>query len=206
MTTLGFNIKIVANGEFFPDWYYSLVTAFFFVSMGMNAVTTALIVYRIMTVYNDIRGFGVSSAQGSAHGNGQRDLNPLISILIESGLITFVGQLTQSIMYKFATIAFPLVGGSVVMLYVRASFRLFDLIIILIYLFITQGISTTIVLVRVEMGISYDHNTTRTANSANLGRPIQLTPFATKINQTTVIDVAGDDPQDARSERKLLSN
>ena len=74
------------------------------------------------------------------------------------------------------------------------------------HLLFTQGISTAVVLVRVEMGISYDHNTTRTANSANLGRPIQLTPFATKINQTTVIDVAGDDPQDARSERKLLSN
>ena len=56
---------------------------------------------------------------------GQRDLySPLISILIESGLITFVGQLTQSIMYKSATAAFPLVSGSVVMLYVRASFRL----------------------------------------------------------------------------------
>jgi len=186
LTTLGFNIRFVADDELFPEWYFSAVTAFFFLSLGVNAATTALIVYRIVIVYNDIRGFNVSSVQGSAHGSGQRDLSPLISILIESGLITFVGQLTQSIMYKSATSAFPLVGGPVVMLY---------------------GISTTVVLVRVEMGISYDHNTTRTVNSANGGRPIQLTPFTTKINRTTVVDIApGDDAQDAHSERKLLSN
>jgi len=185
LTTLGYNIEFVADNVPVPDWYFSAVTAFFFLSLGMNAVTTALIVYRIMTVYNDIRGFSTSSGQGNAHGSGQRNLNPLISILIESGLITFVGQLAQSIMYKSATRAFPLVGGCVVMLY---------------------GISTTVVLVRVEMGISYDHNTTKTANSANSGRPMQLTPFTSKINQTTVIDIAGDDAHDTRSERKLLSN
>ena len=56
------------------------------------------------------------------------------------------------------------------------------------------------------MGISYDHNTTRTANSANSGRPIQLTPFTTKINRTTVIDIVGDDAHDTNSERKLMSN
>ena len=103
-----------------PDWYFSAVTAFFFLSLCVNAVTTALIVYRIMTVYNDLRGFNANS---SSHGSGQRNLNPLISILIESGLLTFVGQLAQTIMYKSVTVAFPLVGGCVVMLYVRASCR-----------------------------------------------------------------------------------
>jgi hypothetical protein len=121
LTTLGFQIKDVADNLPFPDWYLSAVTAFFFISLGVNALVTALIVYRIITVYNDIRGFNV---QASMHGNGQRDLYPLISILIESGLITFVGQLAQSIMYKSAGFAFPLVGGCVVMLYVRASCRL----------------------------------------------------------------------------------
>ena len=107
-----------------PDWYFSAVTAFFFLSLGVNTLVTGLIVYRIVTVYNDIRGFSINNVQGSTYGSGQRDLSPLISILIESGLITFVGQLTQSIMYKSATDAFPLVGGCVVMLYVWASCRL----------------------------------------------------------------------------------
>ena len=78
-----------------------------------------------------------------------------------------------------------------------------DLVCVLIIL-ITQGISTTVVLVRVEMGISYDHNTSRTVNSANSGRPIQLTPFTSKLNQnSSVIDIA-DDKHDARSERKFM--
>jgi hypothetical protein len=118
LTTLGFNVKFtVENLDTPPDWYFSSVTAFFFVSMAVNALVTALIVYKIVSVYNDIRGFNL---QTNTHGNGRRDLGPLISILIESGFITFAGQLTQSIMYKYATFAFPLVGGSVVMLYVRS--------------------------------------------------------------------------------------
>ena len=133
LTTLGLNIKLVADNVPLPDWYFSAVTAFFFLSLGVNTVATGLIVYRIITVYNDIRGFNIGSVQGSAHGNGQNHLSPLVSILIESGLITFVGQLTQSIMYKSATFAFALVGGCVVMLYVRLRV-VFFCHMILIYL------------------------------------------------------------------------
>jgi hypothetical protein len=120
LTTLSLQIKeLTHNVTDLPAWYDSAVTAFFFLSLAVNALVTALIVYRIITVYNTIQGCDSSDSQGSMLGN--RDLSPLISILIESGLITFVGQLTQTIMYKSATVAFPLVGGSVVMLYVRAS-------------------------------------------------------------------------------------
>jgi hypothetical protein len=57
-----------------------------------------------------------------------------------------------------------------------------DLVVIFPFTYIfSQGLSTTVVLVCVEMGISYDHNTSRSANSANSGRPIQLTPFTTEL-------------------------
>jgi len=144
LTTLGFQIKDLADNLPLPDWYLSAVTAFFFISLGVNTLVTGLIVYRIMNVYNDIREVD-TSVHASAHG---KNLNPLVSILIESGLITFVGQLAQSIMYKSATEAFPLVGGCVVMLY---------------------GLTSTAVLVRVEKGVSYDNNTSRTANSTRSG-------------------------------------
>lgn len=81
---------------------------------------------------------------------------------------------------------------------------------VLSHLLATQGISTTVVLVRVEMGVTYDHATSRTANSTNSGRPIQLAPFASKVrvDQTTssVVDVAGspDDPNDGGSQRNLI--
>ena len=84
-----------------------------------------------MTLHNDIRGIDTSNVQAIAHGS---NLKLFVSILIESGLITFVGQLTQSIMYKSANTAFPLVGGSVVMLYVRAASCLFCVLINFIYL------------------------------------------------------------------------
>jgi hypothetical protein len=124
LTTLGFNIKIIVDNLDTPDWYFSAVTAFFFISLGVNALVTALLVYKIVNVYNDIQGFNNSNVQSRPNGNGRRNLSPLISILIESGLLTFVGQLAQSIMYKSATAAFPLVGGCVVMLYVRSFCRL----------------------------------------------------------------------------------
>ena len=119
------NIVYVLNGQddnnAEPDWYYSIVTAFFFfMSLAVNALVTALIVYKIVTVYRDIRKYN-----DKAHGYGHLDLSALISILIESGLMTFAGQLVQSVMFKYATDAFNLVNGVVVMLYVRASCRLF---------------------------------------------------------------------------------
>ena len=124
MTTLGLEIKRVADGILDdPPWYGSVVTAFFVISLAVNLLVTALIVYKIIVVYNDIRVFSTRNVQTNhdAYGNGRRDLYPVLSILIESGLMTFVGQLVQSIMYTTTIPGFPLVSGPVVMLYVRAS-------------------------------------------------------------------------------------
>ena len=152
----------------------------------MNALVTALIVYRIVTIHNEIREFNTTSNnQASAHGDsdGRRDINLLISILIESGLITFVGQLAQSIMFRFAGNTFPLISGSVVMFYVRASGSCRLLFWCFNHLLITQGISMIVVLVRVETGDSLDHNTIRRAvNSMDSGRS---TPLKFQVNQTT---------------------
>ena len=119
LTITSVDIKAVNNlPTDIPDWYLSSVTACLFMSLGVNTLVTALIVYRIMTVYNDIQGFD-TSVQASTHG---KSLNSLISILIGSGLIIFVGQLTQSILvYKSDFTALPLPSHCVVMLFVRAS-------------------------------------------------------------------------------------
>jgi hypothetical protein len=70
--------------------------------------------------------------------------------------------------------------------------------------FTSQGISTTVVLVRVEMGITYDRNTSKTVHSTNSRRPIPLAPFpSSKLNQSITIDV--DYSYDTRSENKLMS-
>jgi hypothetical protein len=133
LTTLSLLIQETVDNLPPPNWYRSVVSAFFFISLGVNALVTSLIVYRIITVYNDIRGFQ-SNGPANHHGIGQRNLYPLISILIESGLITFVAQLAQSILYLVANDAFPLVGGCVVILYVRVSCRLLIYYFNVIYL------------------------------------------------------------------------
>ena len=133
LTPLGFSIRTMDSWIGSPpNWYFSTVSAFFFLSLGVNAIVTALIVYKIITVSNNIRRLRISTDQGSApNGSGQLNLSPLVSILIESGLITFVAQLAQSIMYKFVDFAFPLVGGFVVILYVRLHVDFFvDLVVI----------------------------------------------------------------------------
>ena len=192
-----------------PDWYFSAVTAFFFLSLGVNTLATGLIIYKIVTVYREIQELKLLNASnvlaiGSASRNGQPDLYPLISILIESGLMTFVGQLIQSIMYKTAGPAFALVAGCVVMLYVRASRFASGVVISFIT---SQGISTTIVLVRVELGITYDHNTSRSENSRHGSIHWQPAPIASNPNHTTTIDVEVPDvPNDTRSvtRRKIV--
>jgi len=84
--------------------------------MVANSLLTGLIVYKILSVYRSI--------DKTIYGNGPRHLYPLISILVESGMITFVAQLLQSILYKVNFVVYGVISGPVVMLYVRASRRL----------------------------------------------------------------------------------
>ena len=57
------------------------------------------------------------------------------------------------------------------------------------------------VLVRVDSGVSYDHNTLafRTENSTNLGHSMQRTPFALKFNQSSKVDSSNDAPRHSGS-------
>lgn len=49
------------------------------------------------------------------------------------------------------------------------------------------------------MGVSYDHITSRTANSTYSGHPMQFTAFPSKLNQTTIAE--SDDPNETLSGR-----
>ena len=100
---------------------FSLILLFFSLSLAENILVTGLIVSKILTVYRDIKRLEshVGHANGLASG---RDIVPIISIVIESGLITFVVQLVQVLMFKLDGIAYPLIGRPVVMLYVRGFY------------------------------------------------------------------------------------
>ena len=98
------------------ELYYSLVLSFFSLSLAENALVTALLIYKILTIYRDIQG--LESRVGYTNGLG-RDVVRILSILIESGVITFMAQLVQTLMYKFDNTAYRIIGGPVVQLYVR---------------------------------------------------------------------------------------
>jgi hypothetical protein len=91
---------------------YPLALSFLSLSLAENALVTGLIISKILTVYREIRGLESRVGLG-------RDLVPIISILIESGVITFMVQLVQTLMYKFDVTAFPILGALAIQLYVR---------------------------------------------------------------------------------------
>jgi hypothetical protein len=98
------------------ELYLSLVLSCFSLSLAENALVTGLIIFKILTVYRDIQG--LTNRVGYASGLG-RDIAPILSILIESGVITFMAQLVQTLMYRFDHTAYPIIGGLVVQIYVR---------------------------------------------------------------------------------------
>ena len=138
------------------ELYLSLVLSCFSLSLAENALVTGLIIFKILTVYRDIRGLGSRVAYPNGLG---RNIVPILSILIESGVITFMVQLVQILMYKFDLTAYPIICGLVVQLYVRGSSSYSiaaSVLMFFTYIYpIMQGISTAIVIVRVEL-LKYD--------------------------------------------------
>ena len=98
------------------ELYCSLVLSFFSLSLAENALVTGLLISKILILYRDIRE--IESRIGYANGLG-RDVVRIITILIESGVITFMAQLVQTLVFKFDDTAYPLIGGPVVQIYVR---------------------------------------------------------------------------------------
>ena len=115
----GFN---QSAGTVLPNWYMSAVVAFFSLSLAANAVATSLIVFKIFMVYRGLQT--VKNRAGFVNRGGSLDRYPVLSILVESGLVTFVAQLVQIVLFNNDNPMFPIVSGVVVMLYVRASCRI----------------------------------------------------------------------------------
>ena len=103
------------TADLLPTWYYSAAASSFSISLAVNALVTGFMIFKILTVYREFQGFNLKTNAGRSPQTDQ----PLhiISIFAESGLLTFVAQLVQIILYQRP--AFPLVSGLIVMVYVR---------------------------------------------------------------------------------------
>ena len=100
--------------------YLALVLSFLSLSLVENALVTGLIIFKILTVYREIQGLEnrVGYANGLQVGRRTSDMLPIVPMLIESGMITFVAQFVQILMFKFNYLAYPIIAGPAVQLYV----------------------------------------------------------------------------------------
>ncbi|KDR77490.1 hypothetical protein GALMADRAFT_1326228 [Galerina marginata CBS 339.88] len=110
----------------------------FSISLAVNAIVTSLLVLKIVLLHRELGGSGLRT-------EGMYELRPLISIIIESGMFTFVAQTIWVVFVRLeidGNTGFGAVISPTTMIY---------------------GITPTIVLVRAAMGRSYDLTVIRSA-------------------------------------------
>lgn len=96
-----------------PRWYTPVGVLSFSVSLAVNAIFTGLLVFKIAKS---------SLALQHTHARRIQDFTRVVSMLIESGLALFVGQMIWIICFSVESHAFALTGGSITMIYVRCLF------------------------------------------------------------------------------------
>ncbi|KDR76867.1 hypothetical protein GALMADRAFT_155579 [Galerina marginata CBS 339.88] len=123
--------------------FYALGLASFILSLAVNAIVTSLLVLRLALIHRElVQLLGGNQKQ-------RLNLRPLIAMLVESGMFTFIAQLIWLVFFRLQTTSvshgFSVVSDSVVMIY---------------------GITPTIVIVRVSMSTSYENTTTQMVDGA----------------------------------------
>ena len=139
-----------------PQWYIAIGILSFTLSLTVNAIFTGLLVYKISKTSLAIR---------PTRPRAKHDYTPLISILIESGLLFFVVQLVWIICFSIpaTTNAIGLTGGPVTIIYVCANLYL----PLLSFNGFRKGIIPTAIMVRVSMA--------GTANTVDRGLIVEST-------------------------------
>ena len=81
------------------------------VSLALNTILTGLLVFKIAKA---------SLALRATRARGMQDFTPLISVIVESGLVLFIVQLVLVISFSTESNAFDLITGPITIIYVRA--------------------------------------------------------------------------------------
>ena len=98
-----------------PVWFDPIGTLSFSLSLAVNAIFTGLLVYKIAKA---------SLALRHTHAGGIGDFTPLISLLIESGLVFFLVQLVYVVCFNVDRMGFTLISGPFAIIYVCAYLHL----------------------------------------------------------------------------------
>jgi len=133
-------VFIAQDQLYTTDWDYILNVTGVALSMTVNALVTGLIVFRILKVFRQVKTSTPNDQSLRATG-GSRLLRRVIFVLIESGLALFLVQLAR------------LVASRAIIVTTDAAYHAFELIACIHEML--NGITPTIILVRVSMGLSF---------------------------------------------------
>ncbi|KAF8815192.1 hypothetical protein BYT27DRAFT_7334053 [Phlegmacium glaucopus] len=129
-------LSIVSGQVVQPVWSYRLALAALAISMTVNALVTFLIVFKIFRVYHEIMSTSNDQSLGATAG---RNFRAVIFIIIESGMILFSIQLARLLASIFEV--------------TDTGIRILPIIIFIHQML--NGITPTIILVRVSLGLSF---------------------------------------------------
>jgi hypothetical protein len=104
------------NFDNVPVWWVPMGVTAFSLSLAVNTIVTGLLVFKIVLEYRKIKHSSYNP--NGDHLTWRRNILPIIAILIETGLMTFVGQMAWTISYGLQSNVFGLVAGVVIVLYV----------------------------------------------------------------------------------------
>ncbi|KAF8815206.1 hypothetical protein BYT27DRAFT_7249401 [Phlegmacium glaucopus] len=131
------SFESILSGQFVEaHWTYGGTLAALAMSMTVNALVTFLIVFKIFRAYREI---GSTSDDQSLGATGGSKIRAVIFIIIESGMILFSVQLARLLASIFAA--------------TDAGIRSLQMILCIHQML--NGITPTIILVRVSMGLSF---------------------------------------------------
>ncbi|KAF8817008.1 hypothetical protein BYT27DRAFT_7205510 [Phlegmacium glaucopus] len=129
-------LSILSGQVVQPDWTDGGLLSALAMSMTVNALVTFLIVFKIFRVYHEIKSTSDDQSLGATAGS---KIRAVIFIIIESGMILFSIQLARLLCSIFIE--------------TDAGDRILQIIISIHQML--NGITPTIILVRVSMGLSF---------------------------------------------------
>ena len=145
----------IGQWSFRQAWVDKLGLANITTSLAVNALATGLIVFKIFKVYWEVKPL-YDQPFGRTGGS---KLRPLIFIIIESGLALFSIRLVWLVINLDPTLGTMM--ASMPVFYIQRMFDVIIISVIVTYNFIDnasiEGITPTIIQVRVAMGLSF-HN------------------------------------------------
>ncbi|KDR84559.1 hypothetical protein GALMADRAFT_206125 [Galerina marginata CBS 339.88] len=155
-----------------PEWFTPLGIASFSISLGVNAVVSSLLTLKLYTLHK-----GMTRTWMAAVGRGKINLLPVISMLIESGMFTFIAQVIYVVFFSLGSNIFLCIGTPIAMVYgitptllvVRISMRNIDNRITKFesdIQFMPENYSTTINIMS-EKNSSIGHNQTETDDTSD---------------------------------------